>query len=129
MDFEFTELQEVIRKQVRELCQKFPASYWRERDQKKEYPSEFVSELTKAGWLAALIPEKYGGAGLGMLEAGIILEEINHSGGAATPCHAQMYTMGAILRHGSEEQKEKYLPKIAKGEIRLQSFGVTEPEA
>lgn len=129
MDFEFNELQEVIRKQVRDLCQKFPASYWREKDQKKQYAEEFVNELTKAGWLAALIPEKYGGAGLGMLEAGIILEEINHSGGAATPCHAQMYTMGAILRHGSEEQKEKYLPKIAKGEIRLQSFGVTEPEA
>jgi acyl-CoA dehydrogenase len=129
MDFEFSELQEVIRKQVRELCQKFPASYWREMDQKKQYPEEFVKELTKAGWLAALIPEKYGGAGLGMLEAGIILEEINHSGGAATPCHAQMYTMGAILRHGSDQQKEKYLPKIAKGEIRLQSFGVTEPES
>ncbi len=129
MDFEFNEIQEVIRKQVRDLCQKFPASYWREKDQKKQYAEEFVNELTKAGWLAALIPEKYGGAGLGMLEAGIILEEINHSGGAATPCHAQMYTMGAILRHGSEEQKEKYLPKIAKGEIRLQSFGVTEQEA
>jgi len=129
MDFEFNELQDVIRKQVRDLCQKFPASYWREKDQKKQYAEEFVNELTKAGWLAALIPEKYGGAGLGMLEAGIILEEINHSGGAATPCHAQMYTMGAILRHGSEEQKEKYLTKIAKGEIRLQSFAVTEPEA
>ncbi len=129
MDFEFSELQEVIRKQVRDLCQKFPASYWREKDQRKQYPEEFVYELTKAGWLAALIPEEYGGAGLGMLEASIILEEINHSGGEATPCHAQMYTMGAILRHGSEEQKQKYLPKIAKGEIRLQSFGVTEPEA
>jgi acyl-CoA dehydrogenase len=129
MDFEFTELQEVIRKQVRDLCQKFPASYWREKDQKKEYPVEFVGELTRAGWLGALIPEEYEGAGLGMLEASIILEEINHSGGGATACHAQMYTMGAILRHGSEEQKKKYLPSVAKGEIRLQSFGVTEPEA
>lgn len=129
MDFEFTELQDLIRDQVRELCQKFQPSYWRQCDQKKEYPEQFVNELTKAKWLAALIPESYGGAGLGMLEASIILEEINHSGGIATPCHAQMYTMGAILRHGSEEQKSKYLPRIAKGEIRLQSFGVTEPEA
>ncbi len=129
MDFEPTETQQVIRNQVSELCNKFPPNYWREKDRKKEYPTEFVDALTRAGWLAALIPEKYDGPGLGMLEAGIILEEINHSGAVATPCHAQMYTMGAILRHGSEVQKEKYLPKIAKGEIRLQSFGVTESEA
>jgi acyl-CoA dehydrogenase len=128
LDFEFTETQEVIRKQVGELCKRFPLTYWREKDRKKQYPEEFVNAFTQAGWLSALIPEKYGGAGLGMLEASIILEEINHSGGAATPCHAQMYTMGAILRHGSEEQKERYLPKIAKGDLRLQSFAVTEPD-
>ena len=129
MDFDQTDTQEVIRNQVGELCKRFPLTYWRERDRKKEYPKEFVDALTQAGWLAALIPEKYGGAGLGMLEASIILEEISKSGAVATPCHAQMYTMGALLRHGSEGQKEKYLPKIAKGELRLQSFGVTEPEA
>ena len=129
MDFDQTDTQQVIRNQVGELCKRFPLTYWREKDRKKEYPKEFVDALTQAGWLAALIPEKYGGAGLGMLESSIILEEISRSGAVATPCHAQMYTMGALLRHGSEEQKEKYLPKIAKGELRLQSFGVTEPEA
>jgi acyl-CoA dehydrogenase len=129
MDFDQSDTQQVIRSQVGDLCKKFPPTYWRDKDKKKEYPQEFVDALTQAGWLAALIPEKYGGAGLGILDASIILEEINRSGGVATPCHAQMYTMAALLRHGSEEQKEKYLPKIAKGELRLQSFGVTEPEA
>ena len=129
MDFDEDETRQVIRTQVGELCKKFPPTYWREKDRKKEYPREFVDALTQAGWLAALIPEKYGGAGLGMLEASVILEEINRSGAVATPCHAQMYTMGALLRHGNEQQKEKYLPKIAKGELRLQSFAVTEPEA
>jgi acyl-CoA dehydrogenase len=129
MDFDSNETQQIIRKQVGDLCKKFPPTYWREKDRKREYPNEFVDSLTEAGWLAALIPEKYGGAGLGMVEASIILEEINRSGAVATPCHAQMYTMGALLRHGTEKQKEMYLPKIAKGELRLQSFGVTEPDA
>ncbi|HEU4341214.1 MAG TPA: acyl-CoA dehydrogenase family protein, partial [Candidatus Binatia bacterium] len=104
-------------------------SYWREVDSKKEYPEAFVRKLSELGWLAALIPEEYGGTGLGITEASIILEEINRSGGVATPCHAQMYTMGTLLRHGSEEQKRRYLPKIASGELRLQAFGVTEPDA
>lgn len=126
MNFELNDIQNQIRKQIAEFCKRFPTSYWREKDRRKEYPEEFVNELTKAGWLAALIPEKYGGSGLGMLEASVILEEINRSGGIATACHAQMYTMGAILRHGSDEQKQRYLPDIAKGKLRLQSFGVTE---
>jgi acyl-CoA dehydrogenase len=127
LDFEFTDEQQAIRKKVREFCGRFPPSYWREKDRRREYPKEFVDEATKAGWLAALIPEKYGGAGLGMFEASIMIEEINRSGGTATACHAQMYTMGPILRHGSQEQKARYLPEIAKGNLRLQSFAVTEP--
>ena len=129
MDFELTENQDAIRKAVSELCSTFPPTYWRTKDRARQYPEEFVNALTSAGWLAALIPTEYGGAGLGMLEASIILEEINHSGAVATACHAQMYTMGAILRHGSPEQKAKYLPGIAKGEIRLQSMALTEPES
>ena len=129
LDFELSETQDTIRKEVADLCSRFPATYWREKDVKKEYPGEFVETLTKAGWLSALIPQQYGGAGLGMLEASIILEGINRSGGIATACHAQMYTMGAILRHGSEAQKERFLPEIAKGSLRLQSFAITEPEA
>src|SRR5205807_2209672 len=101
--------------------------YWRELDQKREYPETFVDELTRAGYLAALIPPEYGGAGLGLLEAGLILEEINRSGGNAGACHAQMYIMGTLLRHGSEAQKQAFLPKIARGELRLQAFAVTEP--
>ncbi|RKQ35794.1 acyl-CoA dehydrogenase family protein [Oceanobacillus halophilus] len=120
---------ELIRESVRALCDKFPESYWRETDEKDEYPEEFIKALTNEGWLSVLIPEEYGGAGLGMLEAGIILEEINRSGGNSGAGHAQMYTMGAILRHGSEEQKQRYLPKIASGELRLQAFGITEPTA
>jgi acyl-CoA dehydrogenase len=120
---------EELRWGVREVCARFPDDYWRELDAKREYPEEFVGAMTEAGYLGALIPEEYGGLGLGLVEATIILEEINRSGGNAQPAHAQVYTMGTLLRHGSEEQKKEYLPKIASGEIRLQAFGVTEPEA
>ncbi len=129
MDFNLTQEQLQIREEIRRLCREFPDSYWREVDQKREYPEAFVRRLTELGWLAALIPEEYGGTGLGITEASIILEEINRSGGNATVCHAQMYTMGTLLRHGSEEQKKRYLPKIASGELRLQAFAVTEPNA
>jgi acyl-CoA dehydrogenase len=120
---------DLIRQSVRSLCEKFPESYWRATDEKKEYPEQFIKTLTDEGWLSVLIPEEYDGAGLGMYEAGVILEEINRSGGNAGAGHAQMYTMGAILRHGNEEQKQRYLPKIASGELRLQAFGITEPTA
>ncbi len=120
---------QAIRENVRALCRDFPDAYWREGDKKGEYPHEFVKALTESGYLAALIPEEYGGSGLGITEAGVILEEINHSGGNSGACHAQMYTMGTLLRHGSEEQKRRYLPGIAKGELRLQAFAVTEPNA
>ncbi|MCM3691180.1 acyl-CoA dehydrogenase family protein [Neobacillus niacini] len=121
--------QEMIRKSVRSLCERFPEDYWRELDERDAYPTAFVQALTEEGWLSVLIPEEYGGAGLGMKEAGIILEEINRSGGNSGACHAQMYTMGAVLRHGNEEQKQRFLPKIASGELRLQAFGITEPTA
>ncbi|HET7629363.1 MAG TPA: acyl-CoA dehydrogenase family protein [Bacillales bacterium] len=120
---------DLIRKSIRSLCAKFPESYWSELDEKKAYPEAFIQALTDEGWLSVLIPEAYGGAGLGITEAGIILEEINRSGGNAGAGHAQMYTMGAILRHGSEEQKQRWLPGIASGEKRLQAFGITEPTA
>ncbi|MEI4768737.1 acyl-CoA dehydrogenase family protein [Psychrobacillus sp. FJAT-51614] len=120
---------DLIRKSVRSLCEKFPEDYWKEVDKKQEYPEKFIKALTDEGWLSVLIPEEYGGAGLGMVEAGIILEEINRSGGNAGAGHAQMYTMGAVLRHGNEEQKKRFLPKIASGELRLQAFGITEPTA
>ncbi len=116
-----------IREPVRALCAKFPGEYWRKLDEAQEYPEEFVKALTNAGWLSALIPEKYGGAGLGLAEASVILEEINRSGANSGACHAQMYVMGTLLRHGSESQKKKYLPSIASGDTRLQSFAVTEP--
>jgi alkylation response protein AidB-like acyl-CoA dehydrogenase len=116
-----------IRAAVRALCEKFPGEYWRKLDRERGYPSEFVAELTKAGFLAALIPEEYGGSGLNMQAAAAIMEEIHASGCNGAACHAQMYTMGTLLRHGSAEQKKKYLPAIAKGELRLQAFGVTEP--
>jgi acyl-CoA dehydrogenase len=116
-----------LRTAVRELCSNYPGEYWREVDQKREYPKAFVESVTEAGYLAALVPEQYGGSGLGILEGSVILEEINRSGGHSGACHAQMYTMGTLLRHGSQEQKSRYLPKIASGELRLQSFGVTEP--
>jgi len=120
---------EDLRQGVREVCARFPDAYWRELDAKREYPEEFVKAMTEAGYLGALIPEEYGGLGLSLVETTIILEEINRSGGNAQPAHAQVYTMGTLLRHGSEEQKKEYLPKVASGEIRLQAFGVTEPEA
>lgn len=116
-----------IREEVRKLCARFPGEYWRELDQRRGYPTEFVTALTEAGWLAALIPEEYGGSGLPLSAAAAILEEIHASGCNAAACHAQMYTMGTVLKHGSEDQKRKYLPKIATGELRLQAFGVTEP--
>lgn len=118
-----------IRNAVREVCKKYPGSYWRDLDKKRGYPEEFIKELTSLGWLTALIPQEYGGSGLGVTEASVILEEINYSGGNAAAGHAQMYTMGVLLRHGSMEQKNKYLPRIASGELRLQAFGVTEPDA
>ena len=124
-----TEEQHALKRAVGELCKLYPGEYWRELDEKLEYPEAFVQELTKAGYLGALIPEEYGGSGLSILDGGLILEEINHSGGNAAACHAQMYIMGTLLRHGSEEQKARYLPKIATGELRLQAFGVTEPNA
>ena len=129
MTFTLTDEQRALKAAVYELCKQYPPEYWRELDAKREYPEGFVNELTKAGYLAALIPQEYGGAGLGMMEAAIILEEINHSGGNAAACHAQMYIMGTVLRHGSEAQKRQYLPKIATGELRLQAFGVTEPNS
>ncbi len=122
-----TELHQDLRNAVGELCRRFPDSYWRDLDREEAYPQEFVRTLTDAGYLAALIPEEYGGSGLGITEASIILEEVNRSGGNSAACHAQMYIMGTLLRHGSEAQKREYLPKIASGELRLQAFGVTEP--
>jgi acyl-CoA dehydrogenase len=116
-----------IRAEVRKLCAKFPGEYWRELDARRGYPTEFVTALTEAGWLAALIPEEFGGAGLGLSGAAAILEEIQASGCNGAACHAQMYIMGTILRHGSAAQKAAYLPAIAAGELRLQAFGVTEP--
>jgi alkylation response protein AidB-like acyl-CoA dehydrogenase len=116
-----------IREAVRALCANFPGAYWRALDRERAYPTEFVTALTKAGFLAALIPEQYGGSGLPMSAAAAILEEIHASGCNGAACHAQMYTMGTVLRHGSAEQKERYLPAIARGELRLQAFGVTEP--
>ncbi|MBI5068260.1 MAG: acyl-CoA/acyl-ACP dehydrogenase [Deltaproteobacteria bacterium] len=116
-----------IREGVRALCRDFPAPYWRAVDEKQGYPDEFLKALTHAGWLAALIPAEYGGAGLGLAEASVIMEEINRSGGNSGACHGQMYNMGTVLRHGSEVQKRRYLPAIASGELRLQSMGVTEP--
>ena len=118
-----------IRGSVRALCNKFPGEYWRTLDRERAYPTELVTALTQAGYLAALIPEHYGGSGLGISAACAILEEIHASGGNGAACHAQMYTMGTILRHGNAEQKQEYLPKIASGELRLQAFGVTEPSS
>ena len=116
-----------IRDAVRDLCKAFPDEYHRKIDQQRSYPEAFVDALTRAGWLAALIPQEYGGSGLGLAEASVIMEEINRSGGNSGACHGQMYNMGTLLRHGSEQQKRQYLPKIASGELRLQSMGVTEP--
>ena len=116
-----------IREQVRRLCARYPGEYWRKLDGERAYPAEFVRELTEAGYLSVLIPEDYGGSGLGITAAAAIMEEIQKSGCNGAACHAQMYIMGTVLRHGSEEQKSRYLPGIASGEIRLQAFGVTEP--
>ena len=116
-----------IRDAVRDLCAQFPDEYFRKIDEARGYPAEFVDALTQAGWMAALIPQAYGGSGLGLTEASVIMEEINRCGGNSGACHGQMYNMGTLLRHGSEAQKQRYLPKIASGELRLQSMGVTEP--
>jgi acyl-CoA dehydrogenase len=116
-----------IRAAVRRICEGFPGAYWRVREETQEYPTEFVGALTKAGYLGALIPEQYGGAGLPLRAAAVILEEIHAAGCNAGACHAQMYIMGTLLRHGSAAQKQRYLPKLASGELRLQAFGVTEP--
>jgi acyl-CoA dehydrogenase len=116
-----------LRDAIRDLCADYPDAYWREVDARRGYPEAFVDALTRAGWLAALIPQEYGGSGLGLAEASVIMEEINRNGGNAGACHGQMYNMGTLLRHGSDEQKRRYLPKIASGELRLQSMAVTEP--
>jgi len=126
---DLTELHDDLRKGVQQLCARYPNEYWRELDKEDAYPTAFVKAMTSAGYLGALIPEEYGGAGVGVTEASIILEEVHRSGGNAAACHAQMYIMGTLLRHGSAEQKSFYLPKIASGELRLQAFGVTEPDA
>jgi acyl-CoA dehydrogenase len=118
-----------LRREVRKLRDRFGEEYWQHCDRNREYPEQFVAALTKAGYLSVLIPAEYGGSGLGITEAAIILEEVNLSGGHAAACHAQMYTMGALLRHGSDEQKNRYLPDIANGELRLQAFSITEPQA
>ncbi|HJV40417.1 acyl-CoA dehydrogenase family protein [Caulobacter sp.] len=123
------ELIEALRQTVRALCRDFPPAYWRGLDREKAYPSDFVAAMTKAGLLGVLIPEEYGGGGLGLTAAAAILEEVHASGGNAAALHAQMYTMGTVLRHGSKAQKETWLPRIADGSIRLQAFGVTEPTA
>jgi len=124
-----TEVIEQISQTVRQLCEKFPGAYWQEKDRERAYPTEFVDALTEAGLLASLIPEEYGGAGLPLSVASSILEEIHAAGCNGAACHAQMYTMGTLLRHGNEEQRREFLPKIATGELRLQAFGVTEPTA
>jgi len=116
-----------VRESVSKLCGDYQGEYWRKLDREQGYPTEFVKALTDAGFLGALIPEEYGGVGLGMVAASVILEEIHHQGCNAAACHAQMYTMGTVLRHGSDQQKKEYLPKIADGSLRLQAFGVTEP--
>src|SRR6266516_5785146 len=118
-----------LRQSVRKICEKYPGAYWRKLEDEQAYPTAFVAELTEAGFLASLIPEEYGGSGLPLRAAAVILEEINASGCTASQGHAQMYIMGTLLKHGSDEQKEHYLPGIARGELRLQAFGVTEPNA
>jgi acyl-CoA dehydrogenase len=122
-----TDQYQEIRDAIRDLCSRFPPEYFRKLDEQRAYPEEFVNALTEAGWLAALIPQEYDGSGLGLTEASVIMEEINRAGGNSGACHGQMYNMGTLLRHGSEQQKREYLPRIASGELRLQSMGVTEP--
>ena len=125
MNYELNHIE--IREAVHKLCNNFPGEYWRECDRKNAYPSAFVESLTEGGYLSALIPEEYGGLGMPLSVGAAILEEIHRAGCNAAACHAQMYTMGTVLRHGSEKQKSEYLPKIASGKLRLQAFGVTEP--
>jgi acyl-CoA dehydrogenase len=129
INLSLTDEQRALKAGVTEICKRYPGEYWRDLDSRREYPEKFVNELTQAGYLACLIPPEYGGAGLGMPEGGMILETIHANGGSASACHAQMYIMGTVLRHGSEAQKQRTLPKIASGELRLQAFGVTEPDA
>ena len=129
MDADGDQSHREIREEVRKLCRGFPGEYWRALDRDRKYPAEFVQALTDAGWLAALVPEDYGGSGLPLSAASVILEEIQRNGCNSAACHAQMYIMGTLLNHGSTEQKRFYLPKIASGELRLQAFGVTEPES
>jgi acyl-CoA dehydrogenase len=129
MDLEAGQSFPELRDGVRKLAARFPGPYWQALDRERKYPTEFVTALTEAGWLSVLIPEEYGGSGLGLAAAGAVLEEIHRSGGNGGACHAQMYTMGTILNHGTAAQKAEYLPRIASGELRLQAFGVTEPDA
>src|SRR5216110_2659804 len=129
INLSLTDERRALRAGVLEICKHYPGEYWRDLDTRREYPEKFVKELTQAGYLAALIPQEFGGAGLGMAEGALILETIHAAGGNAAACHAQMYIMGTLLRHGSADQKRKYLPKIATGELRLQAFGVTEPNS
>ncbi len=129
IDLSLTDEQRALRAGVLDICKRYPGEYWRDLDAKREYPEKFVDELTQAGYLAALIPQQYGGAGLPIRDGALILETIHASGGSASAVHAQMYIMGTVLHHGSEAQKQRYLPKIATGELRLQAFGVTEPDA
>ena len=128
-DYGINEDQRALCASIRALCGRFPETYWQEKDEAMQYPHEFIDALTEGGYLAALIPEEYGGLGLKIMDGCLILEEIHRSGGNAAAGHAQMYIMGTLLRHGSEEQKRQYLPAIAKGDLRLQAFGVTEPDA
>ena len=128
-EFGVSDDQKALCQSVRDLCARFPETYWRGLEKTSAYPTEFIKALTEGGFLAAMIPEEYGGLGMGVVEGGLILEEINRSGGNSAPGHAQMYIMGTLLRHGSPEQKEAYLPEIASGKLRLQAFGVTEPDA
>ncbi len=123
------EVDDELREQIRKLCGRYPSEYWQKLDRARTYPEQFVQALTDAGYLACLIPEQYDGPGLGIREAALILEEIHRSGGNAAACHAQMYTMGTVLRHGSAKQKQQWLPRIASGDLRLQAFAVTEPDA
>jgi acyl-CoA dehydrogenase len=129
INLSLTDERRALKAGVLEICKHYPGEYWRDLDTRREYPEKFVNELTQAGYLAALIPQEYGGAGLGIADGALILETIHAAGGNAAACHAQMYIMGTLLRHGSAEQKRTYLPKIATGELRLQAFGVTEPNS
>jgi len=129
MDFTVPESHGAMRQAVVDLCSRFPGEYWRRLEEQSAYPEEFVATMMRQGWLSMLIPVEFGGAGLGLLEAGIVLEEVNRSGGNASACHAQMYTMGVLLRHGSTAMKERYLPALAAGALRLQAFAITEPDA